>query len=252
MKPLLFRGQGIVKVAAIDPITGAVGGYRRLGNVPSLKLSMKTEMIEHQEYMTGKNQNDLRFYHSPKLDVAFDIEEFSFENVALSLWGKSQTLALIATPLVTSITAPEAGLDYKIGRPGCVVVSVEDSAVAPNTMAPTAYKVNADGTITFSQAGIDAMTGEVHVEATQPATEQMQIMADEARDVALIFQGLNTVNGNKPVTIDLGRLSLMPAKEFDVISKNLNKLSLEGAALYDPQSMGSGLLEGYGTLTFGA
>lgn len=252
MKPMLFRGQGIVKVAVIDPITGAIGGYRRLGNVPALKLAMKTEMIEHQEDMSGKNLTDLRFFHSPKLDVSFDIEEFSMENLALALWGKSTSLALIATPLVTSLTAPEAGLDYKIGRPGCTVSSVEDSAVAPNTMAPTGYKVNSDGTITFTEAGLASMTGEIHVEATQPATETMQIMADDARDVALIFQGLNTVQNNKPVTIDLGRISLTPAKEFDVISKNLNKLSLEGAALYDPNAGTAGLLEGYGSITFGA
>ena len=60
---------------------------RSPGNVAELKLSLKTDVLEHYESQTGQRSLDHRMVKQKSATVNLTIEEFTKENLALALYG---------------------------------------------------------------------------------------------------------------------------------------------------------------------
>ena len=67
--------------ASGDPIE-----VRSPGNVADLKLSLKTEVLEHFESQSGQRSLDHRMIKSKSAMVSMSVEEFTKENLALALY----------------------------------------------------------------------------------------------------------------------------------------------------------------------
>ena len=63
---------------------------RSPGNVAELKLSLKTDVLEHYESQTGQRSLDHRMVKQKSATVNLTIEEFTKENLALALYGNYQ------------------------------------------------------------------------------------------------------------------------------------------------------------------
>ena len=64
---------------------------RSPGNVAELKLSLKTDVLEHYESQTGQRTLDHRMVKQKSATVNLTIEEFTKENLALALYGNHVT-----------------------------------------------------------------------------------------------------------------------------------------------------------------
>jgi hypothetical protein len=64
---------------------------RSPGNVAELKLSLKTDVLEHYESQTGQRSLDHRMVKQKSATVNLTIEEFTKENLALALYGNHVT-----------------------------------------------------------------------------------------------------------------------------------------------------------------
>ena len=78
--------QGRVYLGKRD-VAGLPIEVRSPGNVAELKLSLKTDVLEHYESQTGQRTLDHRMVKQKSATVNLTIEEFTKENLALALYG---------------------------------------------------------------------------------------------------------------------------------------------------------------------
>jgi hypothetical protein len=244
-KVILLRGQGRLKVAQYDA-AGILGGYRFVGNCPMLKIEPKTAMIDHREDQTGNRYKDVKITDTSDLSVSFSLEQFDDANLALAFFGDT-TVELGTGTFTQALGTVVAGLDYKFGKPGFTVTTITDSAEVPAVIPAGSYTVNKDGTVTFADLG--AFVQPFHVAGSKSASSTTTILSRSTPVIALLFEGLNTATSRTPIIVDIPRISLNPAKGLDLIGTTFAKLEMDGEALYDANSIGSGIMSGFGSIT---
>jgi hypothetical protein len=241
-----FRGRGDAKLARLDA-DGKPLGFRIVGDCSELKLEATVETAEHVESQSGYDMTDLKFITSKKLKVTLTLDSFDDENLALAMYGNITEDTGTGT-FTQVLNGPfEKGLSYKFGNTGYTITSVTD---ADDEVIPASgYKVYADGTVSFLDAA--AITGPVTIAGNKAASTSVSLMGAGMQNLALLVNGLNTVNGNSPVIVMINRLSFDPASGgIDVFGKDLGKLTITGEALYDPNdAAGSAIMAGFGSIT---
>ena len=119
---------------------------RSPGNVAELKLSLKTDVLEHYESQTGQRSLDHRMVKQKSATVNLTIEEFTKENLALALYGNHVT-GSTGTVTFEPIggAAPVVGDRYFFAHPKVSALVVTDSAGTPATLtAGTHYTADTD------------------------------------------------------------------------------------------------------------
>ena len=137
--------QGRVFLGKRDP-AGLPIEVRSPGNVAELKLSLKTDVLEHFESQTGQRSLDHRMVKQKSATVNLTIEEFTKENLALALYGNH----VVGTP--GTVTAepiggatPTPGDRYFLAHPKVSSLVVTDSAGTPTTLTlGTHYTADVD------------------------------------------------------------------------------------------------------------
>jgi hypothetical protein len=251
MAEIYFSGQGVVHIAVRDG-SGNATIFRDLGNVPALRLTLETDVLEHKESRTGNRLTDLRLQREKRARVTMTLESFNKANLMMLMYGSSATVAsgtasaellptgLVAgdsialsfplvnvwTSLVDSTGSPQTlieGSDYRIDKnSGMVTILDPTGFVQP-------FKAN------YSYLGEDIV----------PFFEQSQT------ERFLRFSGLNTANGNKAVVVELYRVVFDPVGTFDLINDEFAQFEIEGSVLYDSardSNDSSGVLGGFGRI----
>ena len=94
---------------------------RSPGNVAELKLSLKTDVLEHYESQTGQRSLDHRMVKQKSATVNLTIEEFTKENLALALYGNHVTgSAGSVTAEIIGGAAPVVGDRYFLPTQKCL------------------------------------------------------------------------------------------------------------------------------------
>ena len=207
---------------------------RSPGNVAELKLSLKTDVLEHYESQTGQRSLDHRMVKQKSATVNLTIEEFTKENLALALYGNhvtGSTGTVTAEPIGGA--APVVGDRYFLAHPKVSALTVVDSAGTPATLtAGTHYTADEDfGAIQFLV--VTGLTAPFKASYTFGAVTEIGIFTQPLPERFLRLEGVNTAAGNAKVLIELYRVAFDPLKKFDIISNDLNKFELEGSLLAD-------------------
>jgi len=188
---------------------------RSPGNVAELKLSLKTDVLEHYESQTGQRSLDHRMVKQKSATVNLTIEEFTKENLALALYGNHVTGS---TGSVTAETiggaAPVVGDRYFFAHPKVSALVVTDFG-ALQFLDTTGF------TAPFKAAYSYGVATEIGI-FTQALPERF-----------LRLEGVNTAQGNAKVLVELYRVAFDPLKEISFISDEYNKFELEGSLLAD-------------------
>ena len=225
--------QGRVYLGKRDP-SGLPIEVRSPGNVAELKLSLKTDVLEHYESQSGQRALDHRMVKQKSATVNLTIEEFTKENLALALYGNfvvGTTGTVTDEPL--GGVSPTVGDRYFLAHPKVSSLVVVDSAGTPATLtAGTHYTADTDfGAIQFlDTAGFTAPFKASY--AFGVATE-IGIFTQALPERYLRLEGLNTAQGNARVLVELYRVAFDPLKEISFISGEYNKFELEGSLLAD-------------------
>jgi hypothetical protein len=212
---------------------------RSPGNVAELKLSLKTEVLEHFESQTGQRTLDHRMVKQKSATVMLTIEEFTKENLALALYGSFVQNAggtvqaeLIATPIV--------GDRFLLAHPKVTAVVIKDSSTTPKTLVlGTDYTLDADfGAIQFLRLDDGAQTPVAYTAPMKVAysfgqVTEVGIFTQPLPERFLRLEGVNTAQGNAKVLVELYRVAFDPLKELNLISDEYNKFELEGSLLAD-------------------
>lgn len=207
---------------------------RSPGNVAELKLSLKTDVLEHYESQTGQRTLDHRMVKQKSATVNLTIEEFTKENLALALYGNFVTGAagtVSGEPL--GGVAPVIGDRYFLAHPKVSTLVVTDSATTPATLAlGTNYTAETDfGALQFLE--ITGFTAPFKASYAFGVATEIGIFTQPLPERYLRLEGLNTAQGNAKVLVELYRVAFDPLKEISFISDEYNKFEMEGALLAD-------------------
>lgn len=225
--------QGRVYLGKRD-LAGLPIEVRSPGNVAELKLSLKTEVLEHFESQTGQRSLDHRMVKQKSASVNLTIEEFTKENLALALYGNHVTGAggsVTDEPL--GGVAPVIGDRYFLAHPKVDALTLIDSAGSPASLvAGTHYTADTDfGAVQFLD--IAGFTPPFKASYTFGTATQIGIFTQALPERYLRLEGINTAHGNDKVLVELYRVAFDPLKEISFISDDYNKFELEGSLLAD-------------------
>jgi hypothetical protein len=225
--------QGRVYLGKRD-VNGQPIEVRSPGNVADLKLSLKTEVLEHFESQSGQRSLDHRMIKSKSATITLAIEEFTKENLALALYGTHvTTTGGSVTDEPVGGTTPMVGDRYFLAHPKVSDLVVKDSAATPATLAlGTQYTADTDfGALQFLDT-----TGLVPPFKASYAfgdVSEIGIFTQPLPERFLRLEGFNTAQGNARVLVELYRVAFDPLKELALISNEYNKFELEGSLLAD-------------------
>jgi len=240
-----FSGQGRVYIGQRDS-NGNPQAMRWLGNVPELKVSLNVETLEHKESYSGQRLTDLQLIKGKDGEFTCSIEDFSIENLELTLYG--QTSAVTAGTVTNEAlpTGAVVGGVYLLANQFVSSVTVKDSAATPATLtAGTHYKVHAEqGAIEILNVG--TFTQPFKVDYSYGAAKRLAMFKSGQPEVWLRFDGLNTADSNRRVIVDLYRVALNPSKDFSLIGDELQKFELSGRVLADVTKSDTGPLGLFG------
>lgn len=242
-----FSGQGRIYLASRDS-SGNPLSLRWVGNVPDLKISLSTETIEHKESYSGQRLTDLQLIKSKDGEFSCTLEEFSAENLELSLYGVTTTSTggtVTDETLPTGIIANETRL---LAHPFVSNVTITDSNATPATLANGVdYTVHENqGAITFINVTGYTQPFKVDYSYNMYKTTPMFVAAQP--EVWLRFDGVNTADANRPVIVDLYRVAINPTKDLELISDDLQRFELSGRVLADKTKVGDSVFGQFGRL----
>ena len=215
-------------------ISGNPIEVRSPGNVAELKLSLKTDVLEHYESQSGQRSLDHRMIKSKSATINLSIEEFTKENLALALYG---THVATASGTVTDEpiggATPVVGDRYFLAHPKVSTLVVKDSAGTPATLTlGTHYTADTDfGALQFLDT--TGLTAPYKASYAFGDVSEIGIFTQPLPERYLRLEGLNTAQGNAKVLVELYRVAFDPLKELALISTEYNKFDLEGSLLAD-------------------
>lgn len=238
-----FSGQGSVLIAEKDPVTGDALGFIPVGNVSALTLGIETTIFEHKESCSGTRGVDKQITQEVKVSVSMTLESLNKENLALAMYGSN---SLVASGTVTDeIKVAKLGkwIPMDFINMSTFVLRDEATGLVTYVLGENYDEDLAGGQIylytTAEQTAASAVATIVEDDglfADYAYTEQDNIEAitsSAAPERHLRFVGLNTADGDKPITVDIYKMSIQPMAELALINEELAEMVVEGAALTD-------------------
>lgn len=241
-----FQGRVFLGKRDID---GKPIEVRSPGNVAELKLSLKTDVLEHYESQSGQRTLDHRMVKQKSATVNLTIEEFTKENLALALYGNFVVAAPgTVTDEPVGGAAPVIGERYFLAHPKVDTLVVVDSALTPATLtAGTHYTADADfGAVQFLDVG--TFTAPFKVSYAFGVATEIGIFTQPLPERYLRLEGLNTAQGNAKVLVELYRVAFDPLKEISFISNEYNKFEMDGSLLADASKPFDAVLGQFGKI----
>lgn len=249
MAEIYFSGQGIVYVSSSYTSGTNALGFRDLGNVPSLKLELQTDVVQHKESRTGQRLTDLRLTRGVTAKITMTLESFNLANLAMLLYGTTTTDNAATVTAEVAPTGLVSGDMFSLAHPLVnAVTSVVDSAGSPATLSlGTDYTVTAGGLITVTST-ITTFTQPLKTTYTYFTQSISPMFKQPPVERYLRFSGLNTTNANNPSVVELYRVIFDPVGNLDLINDDVDKFDLEGSVLYDSTRDLTAALGGFGRI----
>lgn len=244
-----YSGQGVL-LAALRDLDGNPLGFRHLGNVTDLKVSVSTATQEHKESQSGQRAVDLILTTETKCGLSLSMEDFSSDNLSLALRGVDTLIAADTAATSTKKFYPGAitALEHvKVSGVSIATVGGTPVTLTPYTTATANwdYKVNLEaGSIQinpnpakYGNLTTTLMTNSgLSCTVTYDHASQVKVdaLTTGPTELYLRFEGLNTADNNAPVVVEVFRFQTNPLKELALLSDSVQNFVLDGTALSDP------------------
>lgn len=226
-----FSGQGEIMLAKIDNTTGAVGAYRKIGNVPEFSIEMDSDQVDHNESTSGQRTKDFVLLRAKSMTLAGNIEDWTEDNVAWATNGRIKQITGGAKTGELSPTVMTVGSIWALNGQNVTALAITDSTAIPVTVDADDYALDAAfGSVTMKS--VAGYTLPLIASYTSGAATAVTFMTDDTQLYALRFNGINTVNGKK-VLVELYRTQKNPSGSIPFINEELGQISIGGEALAD-------------------
>lgn len=240
-----FSGQGSL-MAAERHTDGTPKGFTRLGNVPSLEISIEVTKFEHKESCTGQRAIDLTIVQEKNGTFTMTLENFTPFNLALAAWGEQSEVALAAgaTFDVTPWAADQPHFIDAISLSAVNTVTYDPAGTPVVLVSGTDFTVDLEyGTITFLGTGAAAGwsldgTETVEVDYDSSAYANMNALTTTSQQRWLRFEGLNTID-EQAVVVDMFKADLDPLTGLALINEEIASMEITGNLLIDNLQSGN-------------
>lgn len=243
-----FSGQGVIMVGRRDPITGNPIGLRPVGNCPEMRITVATTVVNHKGSQDGQRATDARLQTEVNVTASITVENWNAKNLSEATRGSD-----------TLIPSGSATAEAVKGFPGLVsalrYIKVSNVVVKQAAQALTVYtdglsawdyKLNAEAGSIMINDGLlidvdeyipsspfDAEGDDLTVDYDYEEQYLVSALTRPITDNWLRFEGLNTVEENSPVIVDVFRFSNDPLKELALLSDTFGQFVIEGSVLKD-------------------
>jgi len=242
-----FSGQGVVMIGRRDPVTGNPLGLRPVGNVPDMKITVSTSVIDHKGSQDGQRATDARLQTEIKVMCGITIENWIAVNLAKALRGDSELIAAGSAVAEAVKAYPGLVTSLRYIKVSNVVVKQDATTLVEYTdgVAPWDYKLNAnagsimlnDGVLTdydnYTPSSPESAGDDLTVDYSYAEQYLVDSLTQPLNDSWLRFEGLNTVEEDAPVIVDVFRFSNDPLKELALLSDTFGQFVIEGSVLKD-------------------
>ncbi|MCK5787875.1 MAG: hypothetical protein KAH32_02670 [Chlamydiia bacterium] len=228
-----FSGQGAILVGGRD-VSGNPTGLRPVGNVSALTLGVETTTFEHKESCSGVRGVDLEIVQEINVSMAMTMESINKENLSLGLYGTSNVVS------GATVTDEPAIAYHDLWTP---LVNIQvNTVVVTDVGGATTYTEGTDYVVNESAGTIKALSTGAITDA-QPLEVDYNFVDQDNIDALISgtppikfvrFEGLNTADNNKPVVIDIFKVSLQPLAEWALIQDEIAQMEVESKILSDP------------------
>ena len=240
-----FSGQGKAFIATATD--GVPGAFRYVGNVPILNVALETDVLDHRESTSGNRLTDLRIIRGRSSKFSFTLEEFEKKNLALALYGADSSITGSTTSAEAAPVTLAVGDYWRLLHPDVSSLVITDSAGSPATLV-----LNTDYSIESAKHGmvkilsLGAYTQPFKAAYTYATRTSIKMLTEGFVDRWVRFNGLNTVDSNRAVVVDLYKVNFDPVAQMDLINDDIFKMELSGGALYDSTKEGDATLGQFG------
>lgn len=239
-----YSGQGCLFVADRDA-AGNILAYRELGNISALSVTLDATVAEHKESCSGSRLTDARLVTDLSASVSMTLQNFTKENLALLFSGdvldsNSGTVGsgspnvLYKNTTASSATVAKGAVFFTKHMNISSLVVKNGAATLTLTTDYTADLVTGQITIT-NASGITVTAGsQITAEYSYAAYSGARMLKNAInKPRAFVFRGLNTVDSNSKVRVELFNVVLDPAQSFDILTEEFAEFQVEGSVLYD-------------------
>jgi hypothetical protein len=242
-----FSGQGVIMVGRRDPVTGNPIGLRPIGNCPDMRITTATTVVNHKGSQDGQRATDARLQTEINVTCSITVENWNAKNLGEATRGADTLIPAGSTVDEDIMAYPGLVTSLRYVTVSNVVVKQDATQLVEYTdgTVPWDYKLNKDaGSIMLNDGILIEFASYVE---TSPASagdslkvsynygEQYLVSAltRPITDNWLRFEGLNTVEENSPVIVDVFRFSNDPLKELALLSDTFGQFVIEGSVLKD-------------------
>lgn len=229
-----FIGQGKVYVATRASNGSITGGWTELGDSDRLEVSTSQDYVDDYESCTGNRNLAVHYVTKTDWNFAVDAKSFSKENLARAFYG---TATAVVGSTVTNEAVTAYALNQIIPLKHADVSAVVVTKGATTLIAGTDYTLDAkNGTITIiSSTNVTPFPAALEVDYTYAAQERVDVATTTQSEFAFRFEGINTLT-KKNVIVSIPRVSLDLAKTLSIIGTEVNKFTMTGMMLPDPDA----------------
>jgi hypothetical protein len=234
-KPSMTVGQVFAR------LYGSTDAPMPIGNVLELQIdhSEDTQTQPDMTVLGGGTYSEVRRVKEVK--ISMKLADLNVTNLARSILGVSSA---VATGTVTdeAHTVQLGGL-VRLAHIGPSAVTVKKGATV--IAAAGNYTISAAGLRPLADADDLLDDDDITVSYTHPAYAVVEAMTTKARELELIFEGLNEADSGNPMVVEIWRASQGITKKLALINKDHNTLDVEGTLLLDPTKTATGVSRYY-------
>lgn len=246
MKDFSFQG----KVFFAKRLAGGKRGAMRFaGDAPKCDLGLTADEDTRNESYSGQRQQSAVLQKGKTAKLTLQLNEASIENLALSFYSESAT---VAAGSVTGEVAPAALVvgDYiATDKPDISALVVTDSTpVTPLTLTlGTHYRIDSAKAGTIEIINLGAFVQPLKLAYSHGATVDLAMFTKTPDEFWLFLDGINTID-ESPVQVDLYRVKAKPASNLSLINEGFGQLDLECSVLFDSDAAADAALGGFGRI----
>ena len=234
-----YSGQGRVLISERGP-DGKPLGYREVGNVSALAVSVETSSTPHRESQSGLRTVDKTLVTQVSAGMSMTVESLDRRNLSLAVWGDDRLVegGDVTEELHTAAPGAIVGLE-NLGVSNVVVTSEDgqteytlDEDYELFNADAGSIKILEDGTSPAEDAeGNPAKIAVSYTFSQHEAVEGLTLAAQPERYIR--FEGLNTARDGKPVVVEVFKAGIQPLANLALINDEIAAMEVATDVLRD-------------------
>lgn len=230
-----YYGQGKLYMARRNS-AGQALSWRWVGDVSALNIELEFEEKKSRASVGGRLVNSQRYITALEGKITSTWHEFSTENLKVLLEAKntSQIPDVYAQDILPE--GIEAGDRITLRNPNVWGVSIEDMVNGDDYVVDRLW-----GAITFLSTPV---VQPVVANYQHPGNTVLSLAESITEEFSLRYEGVNLAENNRPVLVEIYRVSLDPVATLTLINADTELKGLETTSniLYDGQKANDELL----------